>query len=185
MGPLKPCWPRIIPVPLKPCWLRIGPVPLKRCWPRIGPGPLKRCWPRIGPGPDRLHVRPNPPTSSNLYRRTSEEKRAAERIHADQYNDLRRAAEVHRQVRKDAHSFIRPGLTMVEIVERIEANVRTLIEAEGLKAGHAFPTGCSLNHCAAHYTPNPGDKTVLQYGDVCKIDFGTHVNGAGPAHPVG
>ena len=67
---------------------------------------------------------------------------------------------------------------MVEIVERIELNVRTLIEANGLKAGHAFPTGCSLNNCAAHYTPNTGDTTVLQYGDVCKIDFGTQVNGA-------
>ena len=43
--------------------------------------------------------------------------------------------------------------------------------------GLAFPTGCSLNHCAAHYTPNAGDKTVLQYDDVCKIDFGTHING--------
>ena len=45
------------------------------------------------------------------------------------------------------------------------------------KAGIAFPTGCSINHVAAHYTPNSGDKTVLQYGDVCKFDFGTHVNG--------
>ena len=44
-------------------------------------------------------------------------------------------------------------------------------------AGLAFPTGCSLNNCAAHYTPNAGDDTVLQYNDVCKIDFGTHVNG--------
>ena len=29
-------------------------------------------------------------------------------------------------------------------------------------AGCAFPTGCSLNHVAAHYTPNKGDDTVLQ-----------------------
>ena len=43
--------------------------------------------------------------------------------------------------------------------------------------GLAFPTGCSLNHVAAHYTPNAGDETVLQYNDVCKIDFGTHING--------
>lgn len=42
--------------------------------------------------------------------------------------------------------------------------------------GLAFPTGCSLNHCAAHYTPNAGDNTVLQYDDVCKLDFGTHVS---------
>ena len=41
----------------------------------------------------------------------------------------------------------------------------------------AFFSGCSLNHCAAHYTPNAGDKTVLKYDDVCKIDFGTHING--------
>jgi len=50
-------------------------------------------------------------------------------------------------------------------------------QENGLKAGIAFPTGCSLNHVAAHWTPNSGDKTVLQYGDVCKVDFGTHVNG--------
>ena len=42
--------------------------------------------------------------------------------------------------------------------------------------GLAFPTGCSLNYCAAHYTPNAGDETVLGYDDICKIDFGTHVS---------
>lgn len=52
-----------------------------------------------------------------------------------------------------------------------------MIEENGLVAGIGFPTGCSLNHVAAHYTPNTGDKTVLQYSDVMKIDFGTHING--------
>ena len=50
-------------------------------------------------------------------------------------------------------------------------------ESVVFSTGLAFPTGCSLNHCAAHYTPNAGDNTVLQYDDVCKLDFGTHVNG--------
>ena len=50
-------------------------------------------------------------------------------------------------------------------------------QVNGLKAGIAFPTGCSLNHVAAHYTPNNGDFTTLQQGDVMKIDFGTHING--------
>lgn len=54
---------------------------------------------------------------------------------------------------------------------------RKLINENGLEAGLAFPTGCSINNCAAHYTPNAGDPTVLQYDDVCKIDFGTHING--------
>ena len=52
-----------------------------------------------------------------------------------------------------------------------------MINENGLKAGLAFPTGCSLNHCAAHYTPNAGDPTTLSVDDVCKIDFGTHING--------
>lgn len=35
----------------------------------------------------------------------------------------------------------------------------------------------SLNHCAAHYTPNTGDPTRLQRGDLCKIDFGVQIDG--------
>ena len=61
--------------------------------------------------------------------------------------------------------------------EELEKTARALIAENGLESGLAFPTGCSLNNCAAHYTPNAGDTTVLQYDDVCKIDFGTHVNG--------
>jgi len=81
--------------------------------------------------------------------------------------------------------------------------VRKLISENGLQAGIAFPTGCSLNwysdgfcvqlylilldvssfslhlffRVAAHWTPNTGDKTVLQYDDVMKLDFGTHIDG--------
>jgi hypothetical protein len=47
--------------------------------------------------------------------------------------------------------------------------VRKLIDENGLNAGIAFPTGCSLNYVAAHWTPNAGDKTVLQYDDVMKL----------------
>ena len=52
-----------------------------------------------------------------------------------------------------------------------------MIEASGLEAGIAFPTGASLNHVAAHYTPNLGDERVLEYGDVMKIDYGSHIRG--------
>ncbi|KAG0214128.1 Methionine aminopeptidase 2 [Mortierella sp. GBA30] len=113
----------------------------------------------------------------NLWRTTNEEKRYLERQTFDQYNEVRRAAEVHRQVRQYARRNIKPGMSMIDIVEMIENGTRNLVEANGFESGIGFPTGCSLNHCAAHYTPNAGDKTVLQYGDVCKIDFGVHVNG--------
>ncbi|KAI9496633.1 peptidase M24, structural domain-containing protein [Zychaea mexicana] len=113
----------------------------------------------------------------NTWRTTNEEKRAAERLANDDYNDMRKAAEVHRQVRSYARKAIKPGMSMIDICETIENGTRNLVEENGLQAGIGFPTGCSLNHCAAHYTPNAGDKTVLSYDDVMKIDFGVHVNG--------
>jgi methionyl aminopeptidase len=114
---------------------------------------------------------------SNLWRTTNEEKRYLENLEKDNYNEARKAAEVHRQVRAYAQKTIKPGMTMIEICELIENGTRNLIEVNGLEAGIGFPTGCSLNHVAAHYTPNSGDPTVLQYDDVMKIDFGTQING--------
>jgi methionyl aminopeptidase len=110
-------------------------------------------------------------------RSTSEEKRALDRMHNDIYNEVRLAAEAHRQTRQYIQKWIKPGMTMIEICEELENTARKLIAENGLKAGLAFPTGCSRNHCAAHYTPNAGDPTVLEYDDVVKIDFGTHING--------
>ena len=65
----------------------------------------------------------------------------------------------------------------MDICNEIEACNRRLIEASRLEAGIAFPTGASLNHVAAHYTPNLGDERVLEYGDVMKIDYGSHIRG--------
>ena len=106
-----------------------------------------------------------------------EELRELERLHSISYDEVRTAAECHRQVRKHMQSVIRPGILMEDMCTQLEDLNRRLVQENGLKAGIAFPTGCSLNHVAAHWTPNSGDKTVLQYDDVCKIDFGTHVNG--------
>ncbi|XP_015607847.1 methionine aminopeptidase 2 [Cephus cinctus] len=108
---------------------------------------------------------------------TSEEARALDRMHNDIYNEARQAAEAHRQTRQHIKNWVKPGMTMIEICNELEDTARKLIGEDGLKAGLAFPTGCSRNHCAAHYTPNAGDTTVLQYDDVTKIDFGTHING--------
>ncbi|KNE65045.1 methionine aminopeptidase, type II [Allomyces macrogynus ATCC 38327] len=115
----------------------------------------------------------------NLWRTTSEEKKALEKtpFWEAELRDARRGAEVHRQVRNYAQRTIKPGMSMTEICELIENGTRNLVEAQGIEAGIAFPTGCSLNACAAHWTPNAGDKTILQQSDVCKIDFGVHVGG--------
>ncbi|CAI9776348.1 unnamed protein product [Fraxinus pennsylvanica] len=112
----------------------------------------------------------------NLWRTTSEEKRELERLEKPIYNSVRQAAEVHRQVRKYIKQILKPGMLMTDLCETLENTVRKLIAENGLQAGIAFPTGCSLNWVAAHWTPNSGDKTVLQYDDVMKLDFGTHID---------
>ena len=84
---------------------------------------------------------------------------------------------VRKQTRKFAQSIIKPGILLSDMCEQLENMNRKLVAANGLQAGIAFPTGCSLNHVAAHYTPNKGDPTVLGEDDVMKVDFGTQVNG--------
>ena len=90
---------------------------------------------------------------------------------------MRKAAECHRQVRRWAQSVLRPGVELHDFCEQLENYTRLLLEGDGLDAGVGFPTGVSLNHCAAHWTPNPGDKVYLTEDDLCKLDFGTHVGG--------
>uniref|UniRef100_UPI002F91BF4A Methionine aminopeptidase 2 n=1 Tax=Thermochaetoides thermophila TaxID=209285 RepID=UPI002F91BF4A len=121
--------------------------------------------------------------NENRYRTTSEEKRYLDNMQSEFLNDYRQAAEVHRQVRKWAQGFVKPGKSLIEISEGIEDSVRALVghpgleEGDALKAGMGFPVGLSINHCAAHYNPNSGNKIVLQQDDVIKIDIGVHVNG--------
>jgi methionyl aminopeptidase len=120
---------------------------------------------------------------TNTYRTTSEEKRHLDRMSHDTYNDFRRGAEVHRQVRQWAQKNIKPGQSLTEIAEGIEDSVRALTghqgleEGDSIKGGMGFPTGLSINNCAAHYTPNAGNKVILQEDDVMKVDFGVHING--------
>jgi methionyl aminopeptidase len=117
------------------------------------------------------------PGDFNTYRTTSEEKRALDRAGEDLYEKVRFASEVHRHVRKFAQGLIKPGVKLIDLCTQLENKNRELVEEAGFARGIGFPTGCSLNHVAAHYTPNMGDNTVLSYGDVMKIDFGTQVDG--------
>ena len=121
--------------------------------------------------------------NENSYRTTSEEKRHLDRMRDDFLNEYRQGAEIHRQVRQHAQNSIKPGQTLTEIAENIEDGVRALTghpgleEGDNIKGGMGFPTGLSINHCAAHYTPNAGNKVVLQEKDVMKVDIGVHING--------
>ena len=125
----------------------------------------------------------------NTSRVTAEEVRHVSRLgdkgeDGEWINNYRKAAEIHRQVRQWAQQNAKPGTALTELAEGIEDGVRALLGHQGLdpgdslKAGMGFPTGLALNNCAAHYTPNAGQKEiVLQKEDVMKVDFGVHING--------
>jgi methionyl aminopeptidase len=97
----------------------------------------------------------NPSRSSSAEARENE--RLAQGDPLENYQNIRRAAEVHRQVRAYARQNIKPGMTMTEIAEMIEDGSRALVEEAGMDSGIGFPTGLSVNEVAAHYTPNAGD----------------------------
>ncbi|KAK5104137.1 Methionine aminopeptidase 2 [Lithohypha guttulata] len=117
------------------------------------------------------------------YRTTNEEKRHLDRMRNDFLTEYRQGAEIHRQTRAWAQKNIKPGMDLHEIAQGIEDCTRALTghqgleEGDGLIAGVGFPTGLSINHCAAHYTPNSTSKKwVLGQQDVLKVDFGVHIN---------
>lgn len=118
------------------------------------------------------------PLEVNSYRVTDEEKRYLDRQQNNHWQDFRKGAEIHRRVRAKAQQLIKPGMPMLEIADLIENSVRAYTGNDHtLKQGIGFPTGLSLNHVAAHYTPNSSDKLVLKQEDVMKVDIGVHVNG--------
>jgi methionyl aminopeptidase len=73
--------------------------------------------------------------------------------------------------KKLARKIIKPGVTLLEIANRCEAEV--------IKNGCelSFPINLSLNEIAAHYSPPIGDQTIVPEKGLLKIDIGAHFNG--------
>ncbi|KAF8002838.1 hypothetical protein HF325_002083 [Metschnikowia pulcherrima] len=118
------------------------------------------------------------PLEINSYRTTDEEKRYLDRQQNNHWQDFRKGAEIHRRVRAKAQQNIRPGMSMLEIADLIENSIRGYTNNDHtLTQGIGFPTGLSVNHVAAHYTPNSSDTMLLKQEDVMKVDIGVHVNG--------
>jgi len=75
------------------------------------------------------------------------------------------------KIRDEASKMIKEGTLVIDLVEYVESEI--------LKAGAqiAFPCNVSLNEVAAHYTSPAGDKTVIQAGDMVKLDLGAMIDG--------
>ena len=89
----------------------------------------------------------------------------------EEIEKFRQAGKIISQVREETKNWIKPGMKLSEIANRIEDETR--------KGGGevAFPANLSLNELAAHYTPTKDDEIVVKDGDVMKVDVGCHVDG--------
>ena len=122
-------------------------------------------------------------TTSNYLIKDSSMENISMTLTEDQINtstslcDLRKAAECHKIVRRDIQSFIKPGVKFLDVCSRIESNIVKVLGRNDLKAGIAFPVGVSLNNIIAHDSCNSNDTRVIGPNDICKVDFGCHING--------
>jgi len=122
-----------------------------------------------------LNTEPYPPL--NIYENNSLIQSSSYVNDFDFMNDLRRAAECHKIVRRYAQSTIKPNMKVVDIANLVENKIAELFGKNNLEAGIAFPIGISINNVIAHDSSNPNDDRILGQNDVCKLDIGTHVNG--------
>jgi len=92
-------------------------------------------------------------------------------MEADVIEKYKKAGKIAKEVREFSKGLIKEGAKTLHIADEIEKKIKEL------GGEFAFPTNISINSVAAHSTPKINDETVLNKGDVVKIDIGVHVDG--------
>ena len=93
------------------------------------------------------------------------------------------AAEIVNKALQLVVAACKPGTKIVDLCEKGDSFIR---EQTGnmyknvkkkIERGVAFPTCVSVNNTVCHFSPLASDESVLQEGDVVKIDMGSHIDG--------
>ncbi|KAL9247032.1 hypothetical protein vseg_020503 [Gypsophila vaccaria] len=93
------------------------------------------------------------------------------------------AAEIINKALQLVVSECRPKASIVDICERGDAYIQEQTgnmyknAKKKIERGVAFPTCISVNNVVCHYSPLPNDESVLEEGDVVKVDMGCHIDG--------
>jgi curved DNA binding protein len=93
------------------------------------------------------------------------------------------AAEVANSVMEQLIEYIQPGLDVMAVCVYGDRLIDDLCAKKYPKLkkpskGIAFPTCISVNNCASHFAPLPGDPSYsIKTGDAVKIDLGVHFDG--------
>ena len=82
------------------------------------------------------------------------------------------AGKIASEAREFARGFIKKGMSLVEIADKIEEIETKIVE---LGAKPAFPTCLSVDKNAAHCVPHYNDERIAE--GILKIDMGAHIDG--------
>ena len=80
----------------------------------------------------------------------------------DKVEKYRKAGKIVAKAKEYIRPFVNVGEKLLDICEKAEQ----FVIKEGAQL--AFPCNISINHIAAHYSSPPGDKTVIEKGEVVK-----------------
>lgn len=86
-----------------------------------------------------------------------------------EFENYVRAGKIASETVKYAKSFIKSGMLLLEIADKIEDKIKEL------GGGIAFPVNLSMNEVAAHYSPSSRDTTKSE--GLLKVDLGVEVGG--------
>ncbi|XP_076905279.1 ERBB-3 BINDING PROTEIN 1-like [Bidens hawaiensis] len=93
------------------------------------------------------------------------------------------AAEILNKALQLVLSECKPKAKIVDICEKGDSFIREQTGSmyknvkKKIERGVAFPTCVSVNNTVCHYSPLASDETVLEEGDILKIDMGCHIDG--------
>ena len=82
-----------------------------------------------------------------------------------------KAGSIASEIRAEIRRMVHVGSRLLDICSGVEDMIRD-------RGGEpAFPCNVCVNSVAAHYTSMKDDTSVVEDGDLVKVDFGVHVNG--------
>ncbi len=91
-------------------------------------------------------------------------------IEQSDLENWRKAGKISAVALEYGRKLIKKGTPLVEVCDAVDAKI---VE---LGAKPSFPSQVSVDHIAAHYCPEDGDKTILD-SQVCKLDIGACFEG--------
>ncbi|KAL9242589.1 hypothetical protein vseg_016575 [Gypsophila vaccaria] len=93
------------------------------------------------------------------------------------------AAEILNKALNLVVSECKPKAKIVDLCEKGDAFIREQTGSmyknakKKIERGVAFPTCISVNNVVCHYSPLASDESVIEEGDVVKVDMGCHIDG--------